>query len=188
MKKTRGSVGKMWHFPWLRPPAFDDKRAAGALERSDSIAANAATGIAEIRATIDHQVKAASDLDTKLAALITGLGTAAGFAASRLTLDGTSKEISFAASALLVAATILFAIFGLRPRAASFGVDPGAITAMVGGSTDQFRQSLLNGLAKAYGDNYDELKTKATNYERALLAFFATLISIGPLIATGAVH
>lgn len=151
-------------------------------------AENAAVAIAQVRATIDHQVKAASDLDTKLSALITGLGTASGLVATRLTLDEPLRVMAFLLSASLVAATLGLAFNALRPRAASFGVDPGALTAVVDGSKEDFNQEVLNGLALAWQANNPELVSKATDYQRSLFAFFLTLLSLGPLIATRAVQ
>lgn len=118
--------------------------------------------------------------------MIAVLGAAAGVAASRVLLDSQERVLASIITGLLVVLTIGFVFNGLRPRAAAFGADPKAVCALVTDSPRTFGQELLSGLVSAYEANRDELAAKATSYERALIAFFLAPVSIGPLIATGA--
>ena len=152
------------------------------------VAANAASAAADVRKSIDHQVKSASEFDTKLSALVTVVGTAAAIVAAHLVLDRADRIAAFVISAMLVGLTVGLAFYGLRPRAASFGADPDALRALVTDRRDVFERELLNGLVSAYTANRSALESKADTYQQALLAFFVALLSIGPLLATGALQ
>lgn len=108
--------------------------------KDKDVATNASAAAADVRSSIDHQVKVAGDFDTKLSALIAALGTAPGLAASRVTLDNPERVVAFVGSGLLVALTVGLAFNGLRPRAASFGADSDAFAALVTDSPGTFGQ------------------------------------------------
>lgn len=135
-----------------------------------------------------NHYQASSDLDTRLAVLITGVGTASGLVASHLVVDDQLRLALFAFSATSVALTLGFALNGLRPRTTSFGIDPGAISAMADAASNDFSRRVRNGLVEVYRANKGELEAKAAGFRRALFTFFVALISIGPLIAAKAVQ
>jgi hypothetical protein len=154
----------------------------------DELRKSVAVARSELRSQVDQQLKTASDIDTRAAALLALLGAAAGLVGQKLQLDSPIHLAAGLISAILAIVVSILCVLAMRPRNLSYGVETGALIEALGDHDSlKIERALVEGLERVRRMNRDTLNAKTFLFEAGLYAFVATLLSAIVLVNTGAV-
>lgn len=157
--------------------------------RDDEVIKNADAAYSDIRASIDHQVRTASSLDTKAVAILTVVAAVAAIAVPRVRLDEMWRQVSGGVTFLAVLATVSCALWSLRPRDFSYGVHPDDLLRHI----ERFDRAgyaigQVKGLRKAYLRNDATLDARLRWYLLALTGMAILVPLLGLMVITGAIQ
>lgn len=150
---------------------------------------NAATAAADIRASIDHQVRTANGLDTKAVATLTVIAAVAAFVAPRFHMDTEPQRWAGTFTFGVVSATVAFVLWSLRPRDFSYGVHPDDLLASVE-RYDRAGYAIghVKGLRSAYHANDRTLDARLRWYLASLVGLAALVAGLGAMLLVGAIQ
>ena len=159
----------------------------GAIVDED-VLRNAEAAYTDIRSSIDHQVRTASALDTRAIAVLTLIGAGGALVVPRVHLESADQRVAGFITFALVALTVVFALWSLRPRDFSYGIHPDDLLSDLE-KYDRAGYAIgqVKGLREAYFNNDTSLDARHRWFLFSIVGFGTTILLLGLLAVMGAI-